>query len=39
MTMNELGGPPHKPFWFQTEGGEAWGAGAAAAQAKALTED
>jgi imidazolonepropionase-like amidohydrolase/Tol biopolymer transport system component len=39
MTMNELGGPAHKPFWFQTEGGEAWGAGAAAAQAKALTED
>jgi imidazolonepropionase-like amidohydrolase/Tol biopolymer transport system component len=39
MTMNELGGAPHKPFWFQTEGGEAWGAGAAAAAAAALTED
>jgi imidazolonepropionase-like amidohydrolase/Tol biopolymer transport system component len=39
MTMNELGGKARKPFWFQTEGGEAWGAGAAAAAAAALTED
>jgi imidazolonepropionase-like amidohydrolase/Tol biopolymer transport system component len=39
MTMDELGGAPHKPFWFQVEGGEAWGAGAAAAAAAALTED
>ena len=39
MTMNEVGGKARKPFWFQTEGGEAWGAGAAAAAAAALTED
>jgi imidazolonepropionase-like amidohydrolase/Tol biopolymer transport system component len=26
MTMNELGKPPHKPFWFEQPGGEGWGA-------------
>ncbi len=39
MTMNEVGGKARKPFWFQTEGGQAWGAGAAAALAAQDTED
>jgi cytosine/adenosine deaminase-related metal-dependent hydrolase len=39
MTMSELGGAPHKPFWFKTEGGEAWGAGATAKAAAAEIED
>jgi imidazolonepropionase-like amidohydrolase/Tol biopolymer transport system component len=39
LSMTELGGPARKPFWFQEAGGEAWGAGAAAAAARAETED
>jgi imidazolonepropionase-like amidohydrolase/Tol biopolymer transport system component len=27
MTVNELGKPAHKPFWFEQPGGEGWGAG------------
>ena len=39
QTMNELGAAPRKPFWFQSATGEAWGAGAAAAQARAEGQD
>jgi len=31
MTMDELGKPAKKPFWFELPGGEAWGAGSTAA--------
>lgn len=31
MTMNELGKPAPKPFWFQQPGGEGWGAGSTVA--------
>ncbi|MFN3512175.1 MAG: amidohydrolase family protein [Phenylobacterium sp.] len=30
-TMDELGGKPRKPFWFEGEGAQAWGPGSTAA--------